>query len=362
MNPLIVIAFVLCCIWFLWEKRQNDRALASFTAVIHVNGIRGKTSVCRLIDAPLRTKYRVYTKTTGTSPRVIGTDGREYAVRRRGPANISEQLRAIHAAYRQGAEIVILECMAVNPALARVCQQEIVKSRCTVITNVRYDHMFEMGETKEEIAASLAETVPWGGTLYTAETAQKEIFAGRCAERGSRLVEAEGNEGLARAVCRDLGVGEEAFAEGMRHVLPDFGSRKMYRVPRPDGSFVPFLNLFSANDPESSLILIDREAADYKTFSFLYNHRQDRPDRALLFAKHFFPHFPTACVFLMGDAPGLTEKIFRRENPGLTLKRLSRRQELPPVPAGTLLVGIGSIKGAPRAMIEAWEKGGYADE
>lgn len=40
--------------YLVWEKRTNDKRLASFQWVIHVNGIRGKTSVCRLIDAVLR--------------------------------------------------------------------------------------------------------------------------------------------------------------------------------------------------------------------------------------------------------------------------------------------------------------------
>ena len=40
--------------FLLWEKWANDRALRSFRHVIHVSGIRGKTGVCRLLDAHLR--------------------------------------------------------------------------------------------------------------------------------------------------------------------------------------------------------------------------------------------------------------------------------------------------------------------
>ena len=49
--------------YLLWEKWANDRAIKSFRYIIHVNGIRGKTGTCRLIDAHLRAPA------TGSSPR-----------------------------------------------------------------------------------------------------------------------------------------------------------------------------------------------------------------------------------------------------------------------------------------------------
>ena len=54
---MLVLAVVLTVGYIgylIWEKKTNDKALASFKYIIHVNGIRGKTSVCRLIDAHLR--------------------------------------------------------------------------------------------------------------------------------------------------------------------------------------------------------------------------------------------------------------------------------------------------------------------
>ena len=65
-------------LYLVWEKWANDRYLASFRHVIHVNGIRGKTGVCRLIDAALRgAGYKVFTKTTGSTPLIIDTAGQE---------------------------------------------------------------------------------------------------------------------------------------------------------------------------------------------------------------------------------------------------------------------------------------------
>ena len=62
----------------------------------------------------------------------------------------------LRKAHQQRAQIVILECMAVQPELQRICQEQIVQSEITVITNVRRDHMFELGETLEEVAQSFS--------------------------------------------------------------------------------------------------------------------------------------------------------------------------------------------------------------
>lgn len=114
---------------------------------------------------------------------MIHTDGTETPVRRLGPANIHEQLRIIRKARREGAEILILECMAVNPELQKIAQEQIVRSSITVITNVRYDHVFEMGDTLEEIAQSLSSTIPQGGTLYTADSRAAALFREKCGEK-----------------------------------------------------------------------------------------------------------------------------------------------------------------------------------
>ena len=109
---IFLFAAVLC--YFFIENRINRACLASFHAVVHVNGIRGKTSTCRLIDAALRTRYKVFTKTTGTDAMIIDVNGHESPVRRLGPANIHEQLRIIRRARREGAQILILELSLIH--------------------------------------------------------------------------------------------------------------------------------------------------------------------------------------------------------------------------------------------------------
>ena len=356
-----IIIFTLILLYFIIEKRINDSCLASFKAVIHVNGIRGKTSTCRYLDAALRSRYKVFTKTTGTDARMIDVSGHEIPVCRLGPANIHEQLRIIRRARKEGAEILILECMAVNPELQRIAQEQIVKSSITVITNVRYDHIFEMGDTPEEIAASLSATIPKNGTLYTAEADASTLFEDACRERNCRLIlcPATGtsleNVGIARAVSASLGITEEDFSRSLPEVKEDFGARHLYQVKKENGEVFHFLNLFSVNDPQSTRNLVEEVRTSYSEIRFLYNHREDRPDRALLFARHFFPHYPYYTVYLTGRGAPLPKRLFAGAGIRNLLIQPDYHNCLSAMPAGSLLIGIGNIKGPGYRLIQELE-------
>ncbi len=354
-----MIAFVLLCGWLATEKLLNDRALSSFHAVIHVNGIRGKTSTCRLVDAALRKRYRVFTKTTGTDSRVIDVAGVDKPLRRLGPPNILEQLKIIRRARREGAQVLILECMAVRPELQRVCQQMIVKSTHSVITNARLDHVLEMGETQAEITEALAAVTPKNGFLFTGEEPPCAVFPARCAQLGSTHVHCaedpigQENYGIARAVAHSLGISDDEIEAGFAQVQRDFGASQMYSLRNGQGKSFLFYNLFSVNDPESTLRLLTRLMDAHPQAAFLYNNRLDRPDRALLFAKHFFPSFPRATVFLLGDSKPIARRLFLQAAPSLSLCPVRKWQDAVSQMSGTLLVGIGNIKGGGHAMIEA---------
>ena len=118
-----------------------------------MNGTRGKSTVTRLIAAALREAgIRTVAKTTGTAPRLILPDGSERPVRRRAPASIREQLWLLREARRLRAAAVVVECMAVDPELQAVCEDEMIRATIGVITNARPDHAEVMGTTVEEVA------------------------------------------------------------------------------------------------------------------------------------------------------------------------------------------------------------------
>ena len=66
-------------------------------------------------------------------------------------------------------DVVVIECMAVNPQYQWVAEHKMIQSTISVITNVRPDHLDEMGLTLQDNAMSLSNTIPFGGTMVTVE-------------------------------------------------------------------------------------------------------------------------------------------------------------------------------------------------
>ena len=103
------IVFIGCTIAFFafaLEKRRNEKNLKKLTVRINVNGIRGKSTITRLITAILKEAgYHVVGKTTGTAARMIywNKEEEEEIVRRPRGISIGEQIRVINKAVKAGA-------------------------------------------------------------------------------------------------------------------------------------------------------------------------------------------------------------------------------------------------------------------
>ena len=358
MLTVIAVLTIGYLLFLLWEKKTNDKALASFQHVIHVNGIRGKTSACRLIDAHLRgAGYRVFTKTTGSTPCWIGVDGKEHQIHRLGNANIGEQLSVIRKAWREKADILIIECMAVQPELQQIAQHTIVRGDLNVITNVRYDHIFEMGESLEEIAESLSGTIPENGVLFTSDEAFLPLFREKAKALNAEVVfcPPEGvasgeNEAIAKAVGQWIGIPEESFREHISNYCEDFGAMKIYQT---EGG--RFLNLFSVNDPQSTKKVLESHIHDTSDIVLLYNNRADRPDRFLLFLRYFFPEVKCGKIIVMGEARKLALRLLKKND--FQAQEAKDWKTAIRMAGGRDIIGIGNIKGQAYDMIEYYEGG-----
>lgn len=296
MDGLTIITIVLCVGYIgyiIFERFYYSKLRKSFKHVILVNGIRGKSTVCRLIDAGLRNSgYKVYTKTTGTLPMVIDVNNHEKIINRLGPANIREQLKIMRDAKKQNAEILVIECMAVNPELQEIVQQKMVNADIVVITNVREDHIGEMGDTLDELAYAFSKTLPKKGKfiinndeylkIYQKENInQAEIIIAN--EYGFSLDDAQNlyqtfpeNLNLSLAVCETLELSKEEFLCGMKNYHKDFGA---FQILKKDN--VTLISAFAANDVTSTKIIFSEILKKYskERISILFNCRDDRPTR-----------------------------------------------------------------------------------
>ncbi len=340
------------------ERRHALQNRKKLQHVIHVNGIRGKSTVTRLIDAGLRAGgFRVFCKTTGTVPMMIGTDGVARPLRRHGRANIREQLDVLRLAARDDAQILVLECMAVDPALQRVTQHEMVRADIGVITNVRLDHTAEMGETLEKICDSLSNTIPKDGVLFTAEERFFSQLARNAERVGCRTQPArpQGDEpefdfpenlALALEVCRYLGVPKETALRGMLHYQRDPYALSLYRLP--GGGL--FVNGLSINDPQSTRLVFERLAKrfgwDSGDLILLINNRPDRGYRTehmVMVAQALQPDQ----VWLMGASQTTAGRTILKKAPRIEMHRFFRAGDLPldQIPQGKVVFAVGNVAG-----------------
>lgn len=262
------------------EARRHARNLRRIPIRVHVNGTRGKSSVTRLIAAGLRAGgIRTFAKTTGTMARMIDVDGSEVDVYRVGSPNIIEQTRIVRRAVEQGAQALVIECMAVTPDLQPVTEQRLIRSTVGVITNVRADHLDVMGPTVHDAALALAQTLPVRGHAFTAERILLSVLEDQCCRRGTELhpvdertvseadlqsfsyVEHAENVALALAACAHLGVDRSVALEAMKRVTPDPGVLRRYAV-EIGSKLVEFVNAFAANDPDSTRMIWSRLGLD----------------------------------------------------------------------------------------------------
>ena len=369
----MTIFTVLACLaylgWLVVEHRRARQDRQALPHVVHVNGIRGKSSVCRLIDAGLRAGgLAVLTKTTGTRPIVRQVDGSERPVRRRGPPSIKEQLAILQLAARQQADVLVVECMAVLPEYQQISETRMLRSDIGVITNVRPDHPEEMGHTLAEIAAALSQTIPADGTLFTADHSYHDYFSGIAATRGTSVVLAGATEAdagdtdglpdfadnvrLALAVCVHLGVPEERALAGMQAYRRDPGVFHAETVTGADGATRTLLNALAANDPDSAARLLDLAEArgwmDTGPRLLLLNNRYDRPARTLQFIDFAVRHEQRFDGFLIAGSPRplVRRALLKR---GIDARRLSTLRDFPALdqlPENAVVFAVGNIVGS----------------
>lgn len=277
---LLLSGTLAAIVYMILEQRRHLRNLDAIPVRILVNGIRGKSSITRLIAGALRADHSrvVAAKTTGTAARFIYPDGKEEPIRRRaGIVNVIEQKDVIDRAARLRADTVVIECMAVDPALQELNQRRLIRSTIGVLCNVREDHLDEMGgpdRSLDTVARSLSRGMPEHGVCVTAERDRFAILSEEAAARRTGLVYADPdtvtdeemkpfswitfkeNVAIALSVAGLCGVSREVALAGMYAADPDPGVLRVEQASAGGKRFAA-VNLFAANDPESTVLNVD---------------------------------------------------------------------------------------------------------
>lgn len=319
---VIVVLLLVLVVYGFWEFRRHQFHLNQIPVRIHINGTRGKSSVARLIASGLRSDGRkVFAKTTGTKARMLFVDGNEVPVLRVGRPNIIEQTRIVARAAHQGPDYFVTECMGVQPHLQELLERQFIRSHIGVITNVRADHLDNMGPTLIEVAHSLSNTIPNNGLLFTAESKYLDIISERAESVGAEVIKVSGEEitdeeirgfsylehkenvAIALSVVQHLGVDKEKALKSMHHAVPDPGVVRRYEIEIHD-KIIEFVNAFAANDPDSFLVVWDLLKIHHqpgRTLIVLVNSRKDRIQRAEQLGEFITSHLDADYYVITGE-------------------------------------------------------------
>ncbi|SDZ16580.1 poly-gamma-glutamate synthase PgsB/CapB [Thermoactinomyces sp. DSM 45892] len=383
-----IIPLALGVLLFLgiWEKKRHQKNIDSIPLRININGIRGKSTVTRLITGIMvEAGYRTVGKTTGTAARMIYWDREEEKpIKRRieGP-NIREQKVVVAEAAELGANCLVSECMAVNPDYQIIFQEQMLQANIGVIVNVLEDHMDVMGPTLKQVAEAFTATIPYNGHLIVSQGEYVQFFKRQARKRNtivhiaddSRISETflhqfdyvvfPQNASLALAVAEALGIDEETAFRGMLHAHPDPGAMRVFPL---DNSANPsyFVNGFAANDASSTLNIWERVSTlGYPTQDpiVIMNCRADRVDRTEQFARDVLPFIQIDTLVLIGQTtqPIIDEyranrivcnQLLNLENEPTEVIMDAIRSKL----VGCCVYGVGNIHGSGEPLCEIFEE------
>ena len=366
----------------LVESHFHRLSLAQLPIRIHVNGSRGKSSVTRLIVAGLRAGgLKTLAKTTGTAPRIIDEKGKDRIIHRLRDASIGEQVRFLRNFAKKKPDAVVLECMAVNPQYQWVSEQKMIKSTVSVITNVRPDHLDEMGTTLHDNAMSLSNTIPFNGKLVTSEKEMGSVLEQVSEKRNTEFnivvgdgvtpeymgrfpyLEHKDNVALALKVCELSGVEKETALEGMVHTPPDPGATIIWEL-NCNGTQNYFVNLMAANDPSSTYnayTQLQSRIGDSPVCIFL-NTRDDRRYRTNQLLNLIYTQIKPDSLILRGEKLGSKFYDYKRENPKVKIHQLPNNVGVKELMAefsnlkNHYIVGIGNMVGWGEKFVQDLKK------
>ncbi|MFD1415097.1 poly-gamma-glutamate synthase PgsB [Oceanobacillus jeddahense] len=379
---LIPIVLVIALVIGIMEWNSHKKHVKALPIRVNVNGIRGKSTVTRLITGIIKEAgYKTIGKTTGTSARMIywNTSEEEPIIRRPEGPNIREQKIVVKKAAEMGAEALVSECMAVNPDYQIIFQEKLLQANIGVIVNVLEDHMDVMGPTLDEVAEAFTATIPHNGHLIVSEGPYVDYFKQEAAKRNTKVIVADNrkipetylrkfdymifpeNASLALAVAEALDIDEKTAFRGMLKAQPDPGAMWIRELKHGNTSAY-FVNGFAANDSVSTInIWKNVETLGYPAKSpiIVMNCREDRVDRTIQFADDVLPHIPIGVLVLIGEKADPIKNAIKSGR--LKVNQLIDLQGKPTdeiyetlieTASDNMIYGIGNIHGAAEPLVE----------
>ena len=313
------------------EWKRHLARLESIPIRVHVNGSRGKTGTCRLIGAALRGNgLKVVTKTTGKMPAIIDVRGNARRLREAegdgfSEGNIREQKKVVSLASEQGAQALVVECMALTPEVQKISEEKFVRATVGVITNVHHDHLDIIGPDMVSAARNLCLMIPKDQVVVTCEENLISIIEQEAAKRGSSVVRVnprtvpdsvidafpyitfKENVAIALKVSQLLGLDREKSLQGMLQSSPDYGTVRIFHRQGLRGQYV-VVSAFGVNDVDSLTTVLEelgrRGKINVGPLVGLFNSRNDRAQRSVEFGRFMGREVAFERIIVTGEYVG----------------------------------------------------------
>jgi len=337
-----LILIIICVSLILWlgikEKRRHTNRLNKIPVRININGIRGKSTITRMVYSVLREdRIRVVGKTTGTDARMLYwfTDKEYPVIRKPQGANIGEQRDIIRKVVKQRATALVNECMAVNPDYQITFQNDLVMANIGVIVNVMEDHMDVLGPTLQDVAQAFTATIPYNGKLVVMQDKYTKFFAKEARKRKTELIVVDkekvpesylrkfdylvfpDNVAITLGVAQALGIDQQTALQGMLNAPPDPGAVEI-KYFQANSTTNVFVNAFAANEPQSTKAILNKvESYDYPYSKkiVILNCRSDRVDRTRQFVENFIAEVDYDTLICTGKSTQMvTDKMQSQPN------------------------------------------------
>lgn len=372
-----------------WESRRVYCLRKAVALRIAVTGSRGKSTLVRLITAALRqADYNVVAKTTGTEPRLHHVDGQEERIIRRGYPSVLEVKKSLFLAKKEQAQALVVELMSLLPENLFVESVRLLQPHFLLITNIREDHLEQMGEKRFQIAQTLAAAIPPGGKIILPAEELYPIFEQVARQRGAEIIRVDcrwpdqsyqikpdslpvgifpQHLALLSALLKELGIAEKFDRDFFGFYRPDPGAPQIFRFTYGPSQAEWFcLNAFAANDPLSTREILNKLKKqlfrEKGRFIGLLNLRADRGDRTWQWVKALQEGLFSDLeeFFVIGGGARAFSRKFREDfgvkvtplplkKPNLIMDNL-----LQAYPRGGYLVGLGNIGGLGRDLVNWW--------
>lgn len=327
-------AFFLHGLWLYARIRAARRRIP---LVIGGWGTRGKSGTERLKAALFHAiGLRFLSKTTGCEARFLFAPNMDTQkdlplFRPMGKATIWEQGAVTRLAASMNSEVMLWECMGLNPLFVRILQKEWMRDDISTITNAHPDHEDLQGPSGFDVAQTIAEFTPSQGRVLTSEQGMIPVLRQKARQRRSSLqqvnwlesgllprdllarfpyAEHPDNIALVLQLAQELGVEPDfALKEMADRVVPDLGVLKTYPAAPIDGRMISFVNGMSANERHGCLSNWTRlgfDRCDPKRhpdtlITLVVNNREDRPARSRIFSDMLIHDLPCDLILLAGS-------------------------------------------------------------